>query len=107
MSTVILGTGFVCAYVLLVKLSLVVNLTPKVDGAREARRLAVQHMFRRVIRENLYCARCGARVTAKSCTGWDEDGNVYDGCGGKLPLIDDITWKPTLQKAAGLRGEGA
>lgn len=91
----LLGAGFVCAYVLLINLSLSIPMPSKVDGARETRRLAVQHMLRWVIRENLYCARCSARVTTRSCTGWDEDGNVYDGCGGKTALVDDASWKPT------------
>ena len=67
---------------------------PNHEDLRNQRAAAVSATLHGVIKDNLYCARCQSRVNVRNCTGWDEDGNVWDNCQGKVPLIDDISWNP-------------
>ena len=97
MGGVILGLGLMVVLVAICATLLSVIDGPDQAERRNLRAAACHHVLRDIIRDNLYCATCNGRVTVQNCTGWDEDGNVWDDCQGKVPLIDDITWKPTLQ----------
>ena len=61
--------------------------------AEYARREVVRHTLEDIIRDNLFCANCNGRVTVSNCTGWDQDGNVWDDCNGNTPLIYDCSYK--------------
>jgi len=95
MGGVILAIGLVTAFAAICVTLPVAAMWPDPEDARNSRAAALYHILYEVIEDNLYCATCASAVDTSNCTGWDEDGNVWDDCQGKVPLIDDISWKPT------------